>query len=102
MMIEGVCVHGANQADIVRTGSRVRKEIRVLRATLTVRFEDARAAQYRSAGLDERELDLLRHGFGQRLALPLLQLRFWIEQIHLAGRAFHEQEDDILRLRREM
>ncbi len=30
------------------------------------------------------------------MAIPLLQLRLGIEEIHLAGRPLHEQEDDVL------
>ncbi len=35
---------------------------------------------------------------GQRLAVPLRELRLGIEEIELAGAALHEHEDDVLRL----
>ncbi len=71
-------------------------EVGIFHATLAVRFEYARARQHRGGGLDERQFELAGHGWRQRLAVPLLQLRLGIEQVHLAGRAFHEHEDDVL------
>ena len=59
-------------------------------------------AEHGRRWLDEREFQVLRHRRRQRLAVPFLQFRLGIEQIHLARPAFHEQEDDALRLGREM
>ena len=55
-----------------------------------------------AVGLMKASLQLLRHRSGQRLAVPFFQLRLGIEEIELAGRAFHEHEDDVLRFGREV
>ncbi len=102
MVIESVGVHGADQAYVVGARCRVLHEIRILRAALAIRLEHARAAQHGRVGFDERQLYLFGHGLGQRLALPFLQLGLGIEEIHLAGRAFHEEENDALGFRREV
>ena len=102
MMIERVRVHGAHHAKVVGHLRSVRQIIRENHAALAVLLELARAGEHRRGRLDERELQVLRHRRRQRLAVPFLQLRLRIEQIHLARAAFHEQEDDVLRLGREM
>src|SRR5262249_12605180 len=64
--------------------------------------ERPRTAENCRRRLYERELQVFGQRAWQRLAMPLLQLWFRIEQIELAWRAFHIKKDDVFRLRREM
>ncbi len=98
MMVEGVGVHRAHQAQIVRAGADVRDVVGKLDAALAVRLERARAGQHRGVRLGEGQAQVLGHLGRQRLAAPLLQVRLGVEEIDLAGAAFHEHEDHVLGL----
>ena len=102
MVIERIREHRSHQADVVRARGSVGNVVRELRAAFSIRLENARTRQHRSRRFDERQLHLLGHRFRQRLAMPLLQARFRVKQIGLAGAAFHEHEDDALGLALEM
>ncbi len=101
MMIERVGVHRAHQADLVGDLAQVREVIGNLHAALAARREFAMAGQNGRRRLDEGELQILSQRRGQRLAVPLFELRLRVEQIELAGSALHEHEDDVLGLWRE-
>jgi hypothetical protein len=102
MVIEGVGVHRAHQAEIVRAGSDVRDEVRKLDAALPVRLEGTWAGQHGGVRLGEGQAQILGHLRRQRLAAPLLQFGLGVEKIDLARAALHEHEDDVLRLGREV
>ena len=102
MMIECVRVHGSHHAQLIGHLRCVRQIIREHHPGLPELLELPRTRKHRCGRLDECEFQVLRHLGRQRLAVPFLQRGLRIEQIHLARTAFHEKEDDILSLRREM
>jgi hypothetical protein len=99
VMIECIRPHGPNEADVVRAGDRVREQIGKLHSALAITLKFPGAGQYRRIWFDERELEILCHGKGQRAPIPFMEFRFGVEKIHLAWRTFLKQEDDVLRLR---
>ena len=102
MMVEGVGDHRAHQADVVGTACDVRNIIGKLGAGLARGRELSRARKHGRRRLDEREPEALRHRRRQRLPAIFRERRLRVEQVHLAGCAFHEEEDDVLRLRSEV
>ena len=102
MVVEGVGVHGAHQAEIVGAGADVRDEIGELDAALPVRRETRGLASTAALGLVKARRRSLVSSGRQRLAVPLLELGLGVEEIDLAGPALHEHEDDVLGLGREV
>ncbi len=94
-------VHRANQRDVVHAASDVRKQRAHLRAALPVlRKLPLRSLQI-NALVTRPAFDLGMVGL-DLLAVALHQLRLRIKAVHVRDTAGHEEEDDVLRLRREM
>ena len=102
MMIERVRDHAADQANIVSAGGDVRDIVGKFDAALAVRRELARAREHGGGGLDKCEAQVLGHRRRKRLTRIFLQRWLGVKKIHLAGRTFHEQANDVLRVRREV
>ncbi len=102
-MIELVGVHRAHHEQVVRDRAEVRQQVAEIHPALAVFFERAlRAHQPRRFFFDESEAHFFQQRIGQRLAVELVELWLRIEEIELARRAFHEDENAVLRLRREV
>jgi hypothetical protein len=81
----------------------VRQQIAEIHAALAVLGKDSRDAhEPRGFFADEGKAHVLCHAVRQRLAVEFVELRLRIEEIHLARPALKEDEDAVLRLRREM
>jgi len=102
MVVEGFALHGANHAKVVGMLRDVREKIREFHAALAMLAKLARASEHGSSRLDEGQFQVLGQRGWKRFAMPLIQLGLGIEQVHLAGRALHKQEDHVLRLWREV
>ena len=103
MMVERFAVQRANQCDVVDTRGDVRQEIRDFHAAPAVATKRTRTAhQDGRVLLDERKPHLVGHRVRQLLTVKLVELGLGVEQIELARRAGHEQEDAILGFRSEM
>ena len=105
-MIDGLCVHGANDGEFVSHGRQLRKKIRIdpgptLAATLKIKL-----------GCNTEKLTLptrhgskplaLAHALRKWLAIDLLKGRLVIEEVDMARPAGEEEVDDPLGLGREM
>ena len=97
MVIEGVAVHRANQANVVDHLRRMRQPIADFDAAFAMPLEHARAGHDLGARFDESQLQVSGERFRKRLAVPLAQSGLGIEEIHLARGARLEQENDVLR-----
>ena len=96
-----VGVEAADEADVVHALRDVREQRRDVAPALAVFLELPGTPQQRRIAL--RELaDDRAVALGQRLAVELLERRLRVERVDLARPADHEQEDDRLRLRREV
>ena len=100
-VIQAVGPAGTNHGDVVDALGRVRQPVADPGAGLTVLFPSAFAGHQRRAVLAHRRNDRAKT-FRQRLTRQLVQQRLGIEQIDVAGTAFHEQENDALGSRRMM
>ena len=97
LVVRDVGVHRADEADVVGAAADVREQLADVHAALAVLLERERRTHQRAG------LPLGRHrSAGQRLAVVLVEHRLGIEAVHLREPAVHEQEDDVLRLRRVM
>ena len=102
-MIEGFGVHGTDQRDIIDAGADLREARGNFNAGFAVALELVRAAeQHGGVFLQKSKTNVLCEGIRQLLAVHLIELRFWIEKIDLAGAALHEKKNALLRLRREV
>jgi hypothetical protein len=61
-----------------------------------------RPKQYGGLFFDESEPHILRHRFGQRFAIQLVQFRLRIKKIDLTRRTFEKDQNASLGLRREV
>ena len=103
MMVELVRVHRAHHQPVVCAGSHARQQVAEIHPALAMFGELARTPhQHGALLLDEGEADVFREALRQWLAVEVVELRLRIEQIHLARRALHEDEDAVLRPGREM
>jgi hypothetical protein len=88
-----------NQTDLIRDGRRVRERFGKIHAGAAVLFELERAAHQLirfAAGLECLDLERMH------LAIELLQLWFWIEQVHLAGTTILHELNHSFRSRPKM
>jgi len=103
MVVELIRVQAANHEPVIGLLRHVRQQIAEIHAALAMLRKLARAAhELRGLFADEGKAHVLRHAVRQRLAVQFIELRLRIEEIHLAGTTFEEDEDAVLRLRREM
>ena len=82
--------HRTDQADIVGNRTGVRQQLAEFHATLPVLVKLVRAAEHISLLLVEVSF---QRSTGIGLAVPFLEFRLRIEQIHLAGTAMLKQAD---------
>jgi hypothetical protein len=102
VMVESFGVHRPHEADIVGAGSDAGDVVRQHHAALAVGLELAGAGEDGGGGLDEGELQVLRHRRRQRLAVPFLQAGLGVEEVELTWTALHEKEDDAFGFRGEV
>ena len=101
-VVEGVGRHRLDDGDVVDDLGQVRQQLRKLGAALAVLGElELRAEQLR-VRIDERGPVALEQLGRRQRAVELGELRLVVEQLQVAGRAGHEQEDDVLRARRKV
>ena len=94
-MVVGIGMQRPDHRDVVHAGGKVGEDIRNLHAALPVPGEFEGGAH----------VDPLLHAAvnpGDRCPVVLVQSGLGIEGVHLAGRAFHEEEDAGLGLALEM
>ena len=92
-MIEKISHHRFDQADIVRTRSSMRQQVRNLHAALAELLELALGPAQRRLRLDKRIALVADHRFRDGLAVEFDELRLEIEKLELAGPALHIQKD---------
>src|SRR6187401_499831 len=98
-MIERIGVHGADQANIIRTLADMWEKIRQLHPTFAMLGELAIAPQQnRRFLLNERKPHACRHRLWQFLAMQFVELRLRIEQIDMTRCPLRQEEDAVLRL----
>ena len=98
-VVERVGDHPLDDGDVVDDRREVRQQLGELGAALAVPGELELGAEQLRVGLDERgaiALDQLRR---RQRAVELGELRLVVEQLQVAGRAGHEEEQDPLGLR---
>jgi hypothetical protein len=101
-VIERIGVHGLHDGDVVHDLGQVRQKLRQFRAALAVLRELELRPEQRGIGVDERGAVVLDQVGWRRLAIPLRQLRFVIEQLQVTRCAGLEEKNDALGLRRKM
>ena len=92
-MVQAVGPAGADDAQVVRTGRRLRQPVGNPQAPLAVLLPLAGRIHDGAVVLPHRQdhrLESRRH----RLAVELLEQRLGIERVEMAGATFHEEEDD--------
>ena len=95
-VVEGVGHHRFDDGDVVRHAGQVRQQLGQFGAALAVPGELELRPQQLRVGVDERG-PVAFEQFGRRQrAVVLGQLRLVVEQLQMAGRTGHEQEDDAL------
>ena len=93
-------VHRADHAQVVGVGGEAREEVGDVDAALTVLADAERALHCRAvAASHERVFAAID---GDLSAVETIERRLRIEQIDVARAAVHVEEDDALRLRREV
>ena len=101
-MIELICLHGLDQADVVHYLCEMRQGFRNFRPGRSVFVEFVLRPKHRCVGSD-KGITLPRDDRRRkRFACKFCEFRFVIEQIKLAWRARHEEMDDMLGLARKM
>ncbi len=104
-MVDGLGVHGADDAEVICNGGGVGQKIAEPRAGLAVLLEWKNGTSQRDRGLLRGHAGKAlpaAHRFGKLFAVEFVEERFVIEQIHLRGRAALEKVDDALGLRGEV
>src|SRR5256885_5326552 len=103
VMIDLLRMHRANDADVIRDGRNVRKEVRNVLAGLAVFLEAReRPASFQCRILQLSELLTLGERFRKRLTINLLQLRFVIETFQMRRSARHAKMNDAFGTDRKM
>ena len=101
-VVERVGDHRLDDGDVVDDVRQVRQQLGELGAALAVPGELELRAQQLRVRIDERGAVALEQLRRRQRAVELGELRLVVEQLQVAGRAGHEQEDDVLRPRPEM
>src|SRR5262249_49108668 len=91
-MVEEVCRHRADQANIVSDRRGVREQLRNLHTALTMFLELSFRATQRRFRLDKGVALVTDDRFRNWLTVELVKLRLEIEKIQLAGTTGHTQK----------
>ena len=86
-MIEDVCCHSVEPANVVNDLLVVRQQVGQLLAALAVSSKCARASQQRFGALQKSETLPFQVLFGRQLAVVLTELGLVVEQVELTGAA---------------
>ncbi len=95
-MVELIGLHCFDEADVVNVFRKMRQSVRNPRAAIATLAERILGAKHFGCPLDEGESFSLQKFAGALLAIQLLEIRFEIEQLQLAGGTNHVQEDHSL------
>ena len=101
-MIELIAVQRLDDGDIVHHLTQVRKQLRELGARFAVTLEGVGGGQDLGRSPDKSEPLPFQGSFGNVLTVQLLELGLVLEQVDLGGSTRHEEEDDVLGLRRKV
>jgi hypothetical protein len=101
-VVEGVGDHRFDDAQLVGHARRVRQQLRKLGAALAVSGELELRPEQSGIRVDERRPVALQQPRGRQRAVQLGERRLVVEQLEVARRAGHEQEDHVLRPRGEV
>ena len=103
MVVELIGVHGSHEQEIVGALGEVGQQVAEFHARLAVSGELAWGAhEYGGLFFDERESDVLGERFWEGLAVEFVEFWFGVVEVQLAGCSLHEDEDAVLRFRREV
>ena len=95
-VVESVGVHGLDEGEVVRDFSQARKKLREFGTRLSMFGELELGAEQGGVWVDEGGAVIFDQICRGRFAVPLGQLRLVVEQLQVAWRASHKQEDDAL------
>ena len=102
MVVEGVGMDRAHQADVVGDLAQVLPQLGEHHAGLPARRKVVAAGHHLGGRLDKSELEVFGHFGRQRFAVPLLELGLGVEELVLARPPLHKHVDDVLSLGREV
>ena len=97
-VVEGVGDHRFHDGDVVDDLGEVRQQFGDFGAALAVLFELEFRAEQLGIGIDERGAIAFQEFGRRKSAVEFGELRLVVEKFKMAGRAGHEEEDDVLRL----